>query len=124
MDVKAITGTQAGINMNAQNVDALDKTQMQKLQTQKQAQKEQLQAENIKDVPQEVIKQAVENLNKKLDMLNSQLKVEFDKDTGIKVIKIVDKDTKEVIRQIPPEVILKIAKYLDEVTGLLFSEKV
>ncbi|MBK3331861.1 flagellar protein FlaG [Persephonella atlantica] len=120
MDIKAISGTQASINMNAQNVEALDRAQIQKTQKQGNFQIEQQQRE----LPQEVIKQAVENLNKKLNMLNSQLKVEIDKDTGIKVVKIVDKDTKEVIRQIPPEVILKIAKYLDEVTGLLFNEKV
>ena len=120
MDVKAITGNQASISMNAQNVEALDKAQVQKVQKQETEQIQQQQ----RDIPVEVIKQSVENLNKKLDMLNSQLKVEFDEDTGIKVIKIVDKETKDVIRQIPPEVILKIAKYLDEVTGLLFNEKV
>ncbi len=119
MDIKAISSTQASVNMNAQNVEALDKVQSQKVQNQ---QTNQIQQQN--EIPVEVIKQSVENLNKKLDMLNSQLKVEFDRDTGIKVIKVIDKETKDVIRQIPPEVILKIAKYLDEVTGLLFNEKV
>ena len=56
-------------------------------------------------------------------MLNSQLKIETDEDTGIQVVKIVDSETKEVIRQLPPDVVLKIAKYIDEVTGLLFNEK-
>ena len=122
MDVKAISNTQASISMNSQNVEALDKEKMQKLATQDQNknQKEQ----EIQKLPDEFIKKSVENLNQKLDMLNSQLKVETDKDTGIQVIKIVDKETKEVIRQLPPEVMLKIAKYLDEVTGLLYNEKV
>jgi flagellar protein FlaG len=38
------------------------------------------------------------------------------------VVKVVDNDTKEVIRQIPSEEMLKIAKYIDEITGLLFKD--
>ncbi|SNZ03750.1 flagellar protein FlaG [Persephonella hydrogeniphila] len=126
MDIKAISGTQASINMNSQNVEALDKKQVQKVQQDQQ--KDQTQKienqQEAKNVPPEVLKKSIEDLNKKFEMLNSQLKVEVDEDTGIRVIKIVDKETKEVIRQIPPEVMLKIAKYLDEVAGLLFNEKV
>ncbi|WP_457636326.1 flagellar protein FlaG [Persephonella sp.] len=126
MDIKAISGTQASINMNSQNVEALDKKQIQKVQQEdQQNQTKQIQdQQEVKNIPQDVLKKAVENMNKKFEMLNSQLKVEVDEDTGIRVIKIVDKETKEVVRQIPPEVMLKIAKYLDEVAGLLFNEKV
>jgi len=126
MDIKAISGTQASINMNSQNVEALDKKQIQKVQQENQQnQTKQIQdQQGIKDIPQDVLKKAVENMNRKFEMLNSQLKVEVDEDTGIRVVKIVDKETKEVVRQIPPEVMLKIAKYLDEVAGLLFNEKV
>ncbi|WP_457639917.1 flagellar protein FlaG [Persephonella sp.] len=122
MDIKAVSGTQAGVNMNSQNVEALDRAQVQKVQQQQNSQ--QVKDKQQQQIPEEVLKNAVENLNKKLEMLNSQLKVETDEDTGIRVIKIVDKETNEVIRQIPPEVMLKIAKYLDEVAGLLFNEKV
>jgi len=123
MDIKAISGTQASINMNSQNVEALDKQQSQRVQQEQNQQQVQKQ-QDWQAVPQEVLREAVNNLNKKLEMLNSQLKVETDEDTGIRVVKIVDKETKEVIRQIPPEVMLKIAKYLDEVAGLLFNERV
>ncbi len=126
MDIKAISGTQASINMNSQNVEALDRKQIQKVQQEdQQNQTKQIQdQQEVKNIPQDVLKKAVENMNKKFEMLNSQLKVEVDEDTGIRVVKIVDKETKEVVRQIPPEVMLKIAKYLDEVAGLLFNEKV
>ncbi|WP_457624483.1 flagellar protein FlaG [Persephonella sp.] len=123
MDIKAISGTQASVNMNSQNVEALDRKQAQRVQ-QEQSQQQIQKQEQQQAVPQEVLKEAINNLNKKLEMLNSQLKVETDEDTGMRVIKIVDKETNEVIRQIPPEVMLKIAKYLDEVAGLLFNEKV
>jgi len=122
MDIKAISGTQASVNMNSQNVEALNRKDQQEVQQNEQNNQNQKQ-ESVENIPPKVLKTAVENLNKKLQMLNSQLKVETDEDTGIRVIKIIDKETDEVIRQIPPEVMLKIAKYLDEVTGLLFNEK-
>jgi flagellar protein FlaG len=56
-------------------------------------------------------------------MLNTQLQIKIDKDTDITVVKVVDKQTNKVIRQIHPEYVLKIAKYLDEITGLLLREK-
>ncbi len=122
MDIKAISNTQASINMNSQNVEALDKTKVQRVQGDQNQQVQEQQKAN-ESVSPESIKQTIDSLNKKLEMLNSQLKVETDEDTGIRVIKIIDKEKKEVIRQIPPEVMLKIAKYLDEVTGLLFNTK-
>lgn len=121
MDVKAIQ-SQALTSMNSQNIE------IQKAQQNKDSQKQQIEQKNqeqnlLKNISENELKKAAEELNKKLNMLNSQLKIEIDKDTGIKVAKIIDKETDEVIRQIPPEAILKIVKYLDEVTGILFNER-
>ena len=123
MDVKAVNSTSAALQMQSQNIDneKISLQQKDNLQTTKES------VDKLKDLDEEVqneiIQKTIEDLNKKMDMLNSQLRIEIDKDTGIKVVKIVDDETKEVIRQIPPDVILKIAKYIDEVTGLLFNEK-
>ena len=123
MDIKAISGTQPSINMNSQNVEALNRKQISKIQEEHQTENKAKEVQAEKITP-EVLKKAIENLNKKLSMLNSQLKIETDEDTGIRVIKVVDKETQKVIRQIPPETVLKIAKYIDEVAGLIFNEKV
>ncbi|WP_200763833.1 flagellar protein FlaG [Nitrosophilus alvini] len=121
MDVKAVNSTQAALSMQSQNVDAY-----QNVQKGQDTQKEN-ESEIFKKLDQntqnEIIKKSIEDLNKKMSMLNSQLKIETDEDTGIQVVKIIDSETKEVIRQLPPDVVLKIAKYIDEVTGILFNEK-
>jgi flagellar protein FlaG len=67
------------------------------------------------------INKLIEELNKKLNPLNKVLKVEIDKDLKIPIFKIVDKDTKEVIRQIPLEEILKLRKNLEKL-GKMFQE--
>lgn len=119
MDIKAIQ-SQTLTSMNSQNIEIQKAKETTPIEKQVQQEKE----KQSKQVTAEELMSAANQLNKKFEMLNSQLKIEIDKDTGITVAKIVDKETKEVIRQIPPEVVLKIAKYLDEITGLLFNEKV
>lgn len=120
MEVK-LGQSQALTNMNSQNVELQRVTQENRQKVNNQQRQNQ---QKIEEITLEKINNTVNELNKKLEMLNSQLRIETDEDTSIQVIKIVDKDTKEVIRQIPPEAVLKVAKYLNEVAGLLFNSKV
>jgi flagellar protein FlaG len=52
-------------------------------------------------------------------------RVKFSKDerTGRFVCQIMDKESKKVIHQIPPEEVLAIAARLDEMIGLLFDRE-
>tara|TARA_R110001583_G_scaffold195420_1_gene373002 strand:- start:9042 stop:9242 length:201 start_codon:yes stop_codon:yes gene_type:complete len=47
----------------------------------------------------------------------------IDEDTGKTIVKVVDASTDEVIRQIPSEEIITIAKALDNLQGLLLQQK-
>lgn len=47
----------------------------------------------------------------------------IDEDTGKTVVKVVDASTDEVIRQIPSEEIISIAKALDKLQGLLLKQE-
>ena len=119
MDIKAIN-TQAALDMNTANMPQKSR----EFHTPDEKQKEELFSKLNKATQNDIIKKTVEKLNEKLKLFNSSLHIEIDKDTGIQVVKIIDNDTKEVIRQLPPETTLKIAKYIDEITGLLFEKKV
>ncbi len=46
----------------------------------------------------------------------------LDQDTGRTVIKVMDMETNEMIRQIPSEDILKIAQAIDKLQGLLIKQ--
>ncbi|MEZ0343462.1 MAG: flagellar protein FlaG, partial [Caldimicrobium sp.] len=59
--------------------------------------------------------QFFERLNKVLYSYNKALKIEIDKDLKIPVYKIIDLETKEVIKQIPLEDILKLKKAILEI---------
>ncbi len=63
----------------------------------------------------------VEDLNEMAQTVQRQLSFSVDKDSGKTVIKVIDTETDEVIRQIPPEDIMEMQKHLGEMNGMLFS---
>ncbi|BBL74957.1 flagellar protein FlaG [Methylomagnum ishizawai] len=69
------------------------------------------------------VEQAVKDINAFFQDVKRTLEFNIDQDSGRMVIQIKDSETKQVIRQIPPEYVLKLAKQLGEVRGLLFEEK-
>ena len=69
----------------------------------------------------EKIRKAVEALNKK--MSNSEAVFGFHEDTNRVTIKIVDKSTKEVIKELPPEKTLDMIARVWEMAGILIDER-
>ena len=65
---------------------------------------------------------AISNINKSLQTLSQDLVFSVDEDSKRTIVKVVDQQTKEVIRQMPSPEALEIAKALDKVTGLLIKQ--
>lgn len=70
----------------------------------------------------EQIKKAVEQLNKKM-LANSEAVFGIHEGTNRVTIKIVDKSTKEVIREVPPEKTLDMIAKIWEIAGIMVDEK-
>ena len=71
----------------------------------------------------EQLNQAIKATKDFVGSINSSLDFSVDEDTGSVVVKVIDKETKEVIRQFPSEEMLSIAKALDSIKGLLVKQK-
>jgi len=69
----------------------------------------------------ENIKKAVENLNK--SMKNTSAVYGIHEGTNRVTIKLVDKQTKEVIKELPPEKTLDMISKVWEMAGILVDEK-
>lgn len=69
----------------------------------------------------EKIKKAVEQLNK--NMSHSSAVFGIHEATNRVTIKIIDKDTKEVIKELPPEKTLDMIAKVWEIAGILVDEK-
>ena len=76
---------------------------------------------NQQQANNEKIKKAVEQLNK--NMSHSEAVFGIHEETNRVTIKIVDKDTKEVIKELPPEKTLDMIAKAWELAGILVDEK-
>ena len=69
------------------------------------------------------INKAVSDINKTIQASSQNLEFTVDTDADEVVVKVVDQQTKEVLRQIPTVEALEIAKSLDKLQGLLIKQE-
>lgn len=74
----------------------------------------------------EELESAVRNLNDYVQNVQRNLQFNIDDDTGHTVIKVIDSETEELIRQMPSEEVLAMAHHLremEEQQGVIFQQK-
>lgn len=71
----------------------------------------------------ETLLQAVEDVRKAIEPVAQNLLFSIDDDTGRTIVKVVDAQTDEVIRQMPSEEVLAISKAIDKLKGVLIQQK-
>ncbi len=92
-------------------------------QTQDVSKAEQLQKRN--EAKREELDEAVSQLNNYVQNVQRDLQFEVDNDLGQTIVRVVDQQTQEVIRQIPDELALRLAEKLQQDEPLtLFNIKV
>ncbi len=70
------------------------------------------------------VQQAVERINRSLPASNQGIEFAVDADTDRVIVKVVDRETREVLRQMPSEEALEIAKALERTQGMLIKLEV
>lgn len=100
-------------NGDSSNQQASQNTQQTQQQTQQAQQK----------VVTDQLKKAIAEMNKKINNSNEEAVFGVHEETNRVMIKIVDKDTKEVIKEFPPEKTLDMIAKVWEVAGILVDEK-
>lgn len=69
------------------------------------------------------VEQAVDRLQQFVATADADINFAIDGTSGVPVVKIVDRSTKDVIRQIPSEEAISLAMALDKLQGLFVREK-
>ena len=75
-----------------------------------------------KQATEKTLDELVSDLNKQIQSTTRALHFTVDEKYGRPIVSVVDKETNEVVRQIPTEVALQLADALDDVTGVLVSD--
>ena len=66
---------------------------------------------------------ALQQVNDKLKVLGTDLHFGVDTDSGLTVVKVIDRDSGDVLRQIPSEAAVRIARSLDRFVGHLINHR-
>ncbi len=84
-----------------------------------------------KEKQQRQVTQAMDTVSQFASVQNLKLQFTSEEHNGVYVVKVVDQESKKVIRQIPSQEFLKVAEKIqdilettDQVKGLLFESKV
>lgn len=72
-------------------------------------------AQTVQSAPPGGIKAIVAEVNKQLSSVGTKVTMTIDDDADMVIIKVVDTETGEVLKQIPPEDVVKVSKRLQEV---------
>lgn len=74
-------------------------------------------------VSEKVVIDAIEKANKAIDGARKEFRFSIHEETHEIMVKVIDKDKGEVIREIPPEKILDIVAKMWEMAGIIVDEK-
>lgn len=84
--------------------------------------------EQASQVSAEELQNVVKRLNEHVQNINRDLQFSVDEDSGRSVIRVVNAETQELVRQIPSEEVLRISRHIKEqtndVAGLIFQTSV
>ena len=71
----------------------------------------------------EEVQVVLDKMNEFMGSGQHNLNFSIDKDTDDMIVKVMDTETKEVIRQFPSEETLKLAKHIEGMLGLILNEQ-
>lgn len=84
-------------------------------------------ADPVKKTPETTLAQAkaaLAEINKTLRMASIGVQFDFDKEADKTIVKVVDQESGEVIRQMPTEEALRISKALGKMQGFLMHKAI
>ena len=118
----------ASPQITATAVDESNKTenifQQQTEQSNQQAQKKLQQSSEKDELGREQLEKMAQQLQDFMGEMNLSLQFQVDEDSGRDVIKVVDKNSGELIKQYPSEEVLSLVAKLSETAGFLIDQTV
>ena len=78
---------------------------------------------SAKEPSKDELNKAINKIEKFVSSTPSDIQFSLDDASGVTVVKVIDRSTKEVIRQIPSKEMLEIAQALERLQGLLIRQQ-
>jgi len=71
----------------------------------------------------EEVREAVKEIQRSVANNTTNLQFSVDEDTGRTIVSVIDTETRQVVRQIPSEEVMRMSRALDRMQGLLLNGK-
>lgn len=75
------------------------------------------------NISERAVRDAIARVNKAIAGANRQFEFSVHEKTNRVMVKVIDTDTKEIVREIPPEKILDMVAQMWEMAGILVDER-
>ena len=84
-----------------------------------------MQAETAADAGRfvERVDRSIDTLNKRMEELGRKVRFSKDREFDREIITVVNPDSGDIVRQIPPEYAIRVSEGLKSLRGLLFDDK-
>ena len=115
----AISGFIRENSVQTQHLQSKPTTEEKQSETQKRQEvaSEKSSVDFVKEASEEQLDKTVSNLNNSLQNIQRNLEFTIDKEAGGRiVINVIDKETKDIVRQIPSEEVLELARNLHKIS--------
>ena len=122
MSVESMNATNVAANVQATTSTQVQGGSADKV-SQKALQNENSQAQPSQEMTADEVQAVVDKLNEFMSNGQRNLNFSVDNDTENVVVKVMDTETQEVIRQFPSEQTLKLAKHLEGMLGLILNDR-
>ena len=80
-------------------------------------------AEKNRELSDKRIEEAVRRLNEQMKETQTKLGFSVDNQTDRLIVKVTNKETGELVRQIPAEAVIKVAQSIESLKGVLFDKE-
>jgi len=80
--------------------------------------------ENEKKIDENEVIAIVNDVNSIVEQFSGKVSFSFDPETNKTSIQVIDKETGEVIRQIPPKEMLNLMEKMEEIAGIIYDGRV
>lgn len=76
------------------------------------------------EIPREEVERATDKLNRFMSLINKRLRFDVHETSDQIMIRVIDQDTKDVLKEMPPKRVLELLNSLTDIAGLLVDQRV
>jgi len=76
------------------------------------------------EIPREDVERATDKLNRLMGLIDKRLRFDLNEESDQIMVRVIDQDTEDVLKEMPPKRVLELLHSLTDIAGLLVDQKV